>query len=110
MHLKSLALACLYGFVTSAGHTDEIKAASVFTGNETRILVPNSVNADCTSGPRPELRISTPPVSGTIRLEPIAYVISRPAGDSRAHCNGRRKRALWVSTRWESKPTSSSAQ
>jgi hypothetical protein len=90
MRWKSLALACLYGFVTNAGHTDEIRGASVFTGNETRILVPNSVNADCTSGPRPELRISTPPVSGTIRLEPLAYVVSRPPGDSRAHCNGRR--------------------
>lgn len=91
MRLGSVLVAGLLGMVTmTAGFADDIKGASVFTGVETRILVPNSVNADCSSGPRPEVRIATQPANGTIRLEPVAFVVNRPAGDNRAHCNGRR--------------------
>jgi hypothetical protein len=75
---------------------DETIAASVLTGKETRVAAPHSVQADCTSGQRPEVRVATPPSSGSIRLAPIALVVNRDKSDARANCNGKQVDAVGV--------------
>jgi hypothetical protein len=78
------------------GPANEVIAASVLTGREARVAAPHSVQADCTSGQRPEVRLATPPASGSVRLEPIALVVNRKKGDERALCNGKRVDAIGV--------------
>jgi hypothetical protein len=91
MFRTAIAAACLIGSVAvGIAHADETRSASVFTGNETRVLSPNFVNADCTSGPRPDVRVAGQPANGTIRIEPEPVFVSRPAGDQHAQCNGRK--------------------
>jgi hypothetical protein len=74
----------------------------VFTGNEARIAAPNWVNTDCTSGPLPDLRISTPPQNGSLRQEEITMPIERPKDNNRASCNGKPVKAAAVF--YKSKP------
>jgi hypothetical protein len=61
----------------------------VFTGNEVRIAHMNTVNADCSSGPIPDVRVITKPANGDIRIEPQHTVIDRRGEDRRVHCNGK---------------------
>jgi hypothetical protein len=61
---------------------------SALSGSESRISAMNYVNADCSSGPLPEVRIVTPPGSGELRMEPIKYALNRDKKNPRAHCNG----------------------
>jgi hypothetical protein len=68
----------------------------LFSGAESRIAAMNYVNTDCTSGPVPSLRIVTPPKNGEHRLEEITYLVDRPAGNSRAKCNGKPVTAIGV--------------
>jgi hypothetical protein len=75
---------------------DETIAASVLSGIEARVAAPHSVQADCKSGQRPEVRIASPPSSGRVRLEPIAFVVNRKKGNERAHCNGKQVDAIGV--------------
>jgi hypothetical protein len=87
----------LFGLLaTNVANAEDIRAHSMFTGNEVRILEPNWVNADCTSGSRPDVRVATPPANGIIRTEDSTHIVNRPAGDSRMHCNGRRIDAVSV--------------
>jgi len=81
-----LALSCL-PFQAMA---QDYRTASVFGGNEARLMVPYFLNQDCTSGARPDIRISSAPANGAIRLEPIPYVVNRVSTDRLARCNGRR--------------------
>src|ERR1700680_3863207 len=81
---------------TSAAHAEDIRAHSMFTGNEVRILEPSWVNPDCTSGPRPDVRVAAPPANGSIRTEDSTQIANRPIGDPHAHCNGRRIDAVSV--------------
>jgi hypothetical protein len=62
---------------------------SALSGNESRIAAMNFVNADCSSGPLPQVRVVTPPGSGELRMEPIKYALNRDKNNSRAHCNGK---------------------
>jgi hypothetical protein len=78
------------------GPANDVISASVLSGEESRVAAPHVVQADCTSGRRPEVRLATPPSSGTIRLSPIAFVVNRNKGDERAHCNGKRVDAVGV--------------
>lgn len=68
----------------------------LFSGAESRIAAMNNVNADCTSGPIPDIRIVTPPINGQSRLEQIDYPLERPQNDPRAHCIGKPVVALGV--------------
>ena len=63
---------------------------SVFTGNEMRMATFSVLNADCTSGPRPDVRIVTPPANGTVHFDAVVAAVDRPAGDPRVQCNGKR--------------------
>jgi hypothetical protein len=81
---------------TGAAHGEDIRAHSMFTGNEVQILEPNSLNLDCTAGHHPDVRVTTPPSNGTVRTEDSMLIINRTAGDSRAHCNGKRINAVSV--------------
>jgi hypothetical protein len=68
----------------------------VFSGSEVRIAAMNFVNADCSSGPTPDLRIVTTPLNGEIRQEEITMPVSRPPGDPRSTCNGKPVSAVAV--------------
>jgi hypothetical protein len=68
----------------------------VFTGNESRIAAMNYVNADCSPGPVPALRIVTAPQNGEYRLEEMTIPVDRRANDSRASCNGKPVTAVAV--------------
>jgi hypothetical protein len=61
----------------------------VFSGNEIRIAALHNVNADCSAGPIPDVRVATKPVNGELRLEAIHTVVDRTPEDRRAHCNGK---------------------
>src|SRR5262245_42376768 len=65
-----------------------------FSGNEFRVAALNYVNADCSSGPVPDMRIVTRPANGEIRTEQIRYIVDREADNSRHHCNGKEVDAL----------------
>jgi hypothetical protein len=69
---------------------------SVFSGNETRLAAFNYVNADCSAGPLPDLRIVTAPSHGAYRLEPTTIQIDRKQDDARASCNGKPVSAVAV--------------
>jgi len=69
---------------------------SVFSGNETRIAAFNYVNADCSSGPLPDLRIVTAPAHGAYRLEETTIQVDRKPDNSRASCNGKPVSAVAV--------------
>jgi len=73
-----------------------------FSGSESRIAAMNFVNADCSSGPVPNLRIVTPPQNGEYRLEEITIPVDRKADNSRAVCNGKPVKAVGVF--YKSKP------
>jgi hypothetical protein len=62
---------------------------TTLSGNESRIAAMNYVNADCSGGPLPAVRIVSQPSSGELRLEPIKYAVDRQAKNHRAHCNGK---------------------
>ncbi|HEX5213077.1 MAG TPA: hypothetical protein VFW22_15235 [Pseudolabrys sp.] len=68
----------------------------VFTGNESRIAYPNWVNTDCSSGPVPDLRISTAPKNGELRMEEITVPVDRAKDNSRFGCNGKPVKAVGV--------------
>jgi len=67
-----------------------------FTGNEIRLATMHYVNADCSSGPLPVLRIVTAPRNGQHRLEQVTYAVDRQPGDRRANCNGKPVDAVGV--------------
>jgi hypothetical protein len=68
----------------------------VFSGNEARIGAMNWVNADCTSGPVPALRITTAPQNGELRQEEITMPVDRRKDDPRFDCNGKPVTAIAV--------------
>ena len=73
----------------TSGFAQEYKVASAFSGSEVRLYVMSNVNNDCTSGPRPEVRLVTQPVNGTARLEEKPMPLNRVASDPNARCNGK---------------------
>jgi hypothetical protein len=66
----------------------------VFSGSEFRVAAMNYVNADCSSGPIPDVRIVAQPGNGELRTEQIRYIVDRGKDDSRNHCNGKEVDAL----------------
>ena len=66
----------------------------VFSGTEFRVAAMNYVNADCSSGPIPDVRIVAQPANGELRTEQIRYIVDRAANNSRHHCNGKEVDAL----------------
>lgn len=68
----------------------------VFSGNEARIGAMNWVNADCTSGPVPTLRITAAPQNGELRQEEVTMSVDRRKGDARFDCNGKPVTAIAV--------------
>ena len=60
----------------------------MLSGSESRIAAINFVNANCSSGPLPEVRVVTAPNSGDVRMEPIKYAVSRSKSDTLFRCNG----------------------
>jgi hypothetical protein len=71
-------------------------ARTVLKGNEARIAAPNYLNADCSSGPLPDLRVVAEPKNGTFRTEETSVAAERPADNSRAACNGKPVNAVAV--------------
>jgi hypothetical protein len=60
-----------------------------FSGNEFRLAAMNNVNADCSSGPVPDVRVLVRPANGELRIEEARTVVDRDADNRRAHCNGK---------------------
>src|SRR5437763_1243100 len=63
--------------------------ASTFSGNETRVAALNYVLADCSSGPRPDIKIIRNPANGDLRFVPITIPLSRRPADPLSKCNGK---------------------
>jgi len=70
--------------------------ASTFSGNETRVAALNYVLSDCSSGPRPDIKILRSPANGDLRFVPITIPLARRATDPLAKCNGKIVNALGV--------------
>lgn len=68
----------------------------VFSGSEARIGAMNWVNADCTSGAVPALRIVTAPQNGELRQAEVTLPIDRRKGSPRSDCNGKPVTAVAV--------------
>jgi hypothetical protein len=68
----------------------------VYSGKEERIAAMNYVNADCTSGPPPDLHVVAAPKSGNYRFETTTIPIDRRTDSSRAACNGKPVNAVAV--------------
>lgn len=75
---------------------ETIVSRDAFSGNEIRIAAMQVVNADCTSGPLPSLRIATAPQNGEQRQEEITVPVDRKSDDRRASCNGKPVNAVGV--------------
>jgi len=69
---------------------------AVLKGNEMRLAAPNFLNADCSSGPLPDLSVVSAPRNGTYRTEEAEIPADRPAGNVRAACNGKPVKALAI--------------
>jgi len=82
--------------VVSRAMAESTLTREVFTANEARIATMNWVNADCTSGPLPDLRIATPPQNGEFRMEEITMPVDRPKDNPRFDCNGKPVKAVAV--------------
>jgi len=74
--------------VVAASYKKVELSKTTLSGNESRIAAMNYVNADCSGGPIPDVRIISQPSSGELRLEPIKHILDRQAKNRRAHCNG----------------------
>ncbi|HZP79036.1 MAG TPA: hypothetical protein VFB45_23065 [Pseudolabrys sp.] len=74
---------------------EEVKR-SVMNGSESRLAAMNYIDADCTPGPVPVVRIVTPPKNGEFRMEEVSIPLNRPAGNARAKCNGTPVQAVGV--------------
>jgi hypothetical protein len=62
---------------------------SMFSGNEVRIGRLYNVLADCSSGPRPDVRIVKAPANGTVRAEAVQVPVDERVASPRANCNGK---------------------
>ena len=78
------------------GPVQQCVARSVLKGNETRLAAPNYLNADCSSGPLPDLRIISAPKNGAYRTEETSVPAERPSGNSRVACNGKPVNAVAI--------------
>lgn len=102
--LAAMLVPCAAGAQTTKPTTPPVERArseltfnrEVFSGSETRLGAPNWVNADCTSGELPAIRIATPPQNGTTRMQEMTVPVDRPANDPRASCIGKPVQALAI--------------
>lgn len=74
---------------TAVSFTTSEHQKSALSGSETRLAAMNSVNADCSPGSLPKVRVVTKPASGSVRIEPVKITVNRQATNHRAHCNGK---------------------
>jgi hypothetical protein len=75
---------------------EEVYEKEMFSGSESRIAAMNYVNADCSGGPLPEVRVVTAPEGGDVRMEPIKHTLNRDKKNHRAHCNGKTVDAVGI--------------
>jgi hypothetical protein len=80
----------------SKSQLEEVYEKEMFSGNESRIAAMNYVNADCSGGPLPEVRVVTAPEGGDVRMEPIKHTLNRDKKNHRAHCNGKTVDAVGI--------------
>ncbi len=69
---------------------------TVFAGGEARLAAYNYVLSNCTSGPRPDVRVLKSPANGDLRFDQITVPIDRAKDNRRAHCNGKDVEAVGV--------------
>ncbi len=73
-----------------SANAQALRAVSMLNGNETVIVSPNIVKADCTSDTLPDVRVVGQPANGVVRMENATITVNRVATDTRAHCNGKK--------------------
>jgi hypothetical protein len=76
--------------------SQQLRAVSMLSGNETIVLRPHLLNPDCTSGRLPDVRVVNAPQNGIVRFEKATTTISVPAAAPRAKCNGKEIDAVGV--------------
>jgi hypothetical protein len=54
------------------------------------------LGSDCSSGPRPDVRIVTAPANGTVRYDAISAPVDRVSYAPRAFCNGKRADSVGI--------------
>ncbi len=73
-----------------SANAQALRAVSMLNGNETIVVQPNIVKADCTSDILPDVRVVGQPANGAVRMENGIVTVNRVANDARAHCNGKK--------------------
>lgn len=82
--------------LASPAHSQQLRAVSMLSGNETIVLRPHSLKADCTAGRLPDVRVVDAPQNGNVRFDKATITINAPAGTPRAKCNGKEVDAIGV--------------
>ena len=96
MKRSLLAAALLAVAFAGSAHSQQLRAVSMLSGNETIVLRPHFLNPDCTSGRLPDLRVVGVPQNGSVRFEKATTTINVPATAPRAKCNGKEIEAVGV--------------
>jgi hypothetical protein len=79
-----------------SANAQALRAVSMLNGNETIVVSPNIVKADCTSDTLPDVRMIGQAANGVVRIENGTVTVNRVATDVRAHCNGKRVEGINV--------------
>jgi hypothetical protein len=82
--------------LASPAHSQQLRAVSMLSGNETIVLRPHFLKADCTAGQLPDVRIVDAPQNGSVRFDKATITINAPSGTPRAKCNGKEIEAIGV--------------
>ena len=91
-----IAAAVLAAAFTTSAHSQQLRAISMLSGNETIVLRPHFLKPDCTAGVLPDVRVVSAPQNGSIRFEKTTTTIDVPANAPRAKCNGKEIEAVGV--------------
>ncbi len=96
--MKRIFVAALLTAAALAGpaHSQQLRSVSMLSGNETIVLRPHFLKADCTAGQLPDVRIVTAPQNGSVRFDKATVTINAPSGAPRAKCNGKEIEAIGV--------------
>ena len=96
--MKRILVAALLtaAVLASPAHSQQLRAVSTLSGNETIVLRPHFLKPDCTAGQLPDVRVINAPQNGSLRFEKSTITINVPAGAPRAKCNGKEIEAIGV--------------
>jgi hypothetical protein len=82
--------------LASPAQAQQLRAVTMLNGNEITVLRPHVLNADCTAGQLPDVRIVDAPQNGSVRFEKTTLTVNVTANAPRAKCNGKEIDAIGV--------------